>query len=148
MKKKVDFEFSAGGIVVENNKVLLIKTKNLEGKEVWTFPKGHIEKKEKAEETALREVEEETGYKCKIQTQLDTVQYWFKDKERLVKKTVKWFLMTPVEKVKEPVWEILETKWLTFDEAKNILSYNSDKKLLEKNLNFILKLPRKFLTQK
>jgi len=138
MNKKVDFEFSAGGIVIEGKKVLLIKTKNLEGKEVWTFPKGHIEKKEKSEETAIREVEEETGYKCKIQTKLDTVQYWFKDNERLVKKTVKWFLMTPIEKVKEPGWEVLETKWLTFDEAKKILSYNSDKKLLEKILSFTI----------
>ncbi|MFN3966955.1 MAG: NUDIX domain-containing protein, partial [Endomicrobiia bacterium] len=91
MAKKIEFEFSAGGVVVKDKKVLLIKTKNLEGKEVWTFPKGHIEKKEKSTETALREVEEETGYKCEIKSQLDTVEYWFRDKERLVKKRVNWF---------------------------------------------------------
>ncbi len=132
MNKKIEFEFSAGGVVIKENKVLLIKTKNLKGEEVWTFPKGHIEKKEKSKNTALREVEEETGYKCKIQKQLDTVQYWFRDKERLVKKQVKWFLMSPVKKIKEPSWEITETKWTTFDKAEKILSYDSDKKLLSK----------------
>ncbi|MDI6640810.1 MAG: NUDIX hydrolase [Elusimicrobiota bacterium] len=138
MKKRVEFEFSAGGVVVDNNKVLVIKTKNLKGEKVITFPKGHIEKKEKAVVSAIREVEEETGYKCEILNQLDAVQYWFKDRDRLVKKTVKWFLMKPIKKVKEPSFEVSEIKWLKFDEAKKTLSYRSDKALLEKLLTFNL----------
>ncbi len=55
MKNNVEFEFSAGGIVKRDSEVLLIKTKDLKGNEVWTFPKGKIEKGEKSKEAALRE---------------------------------------------------------------------------------------------
>ena len=131
-KNKVEFQFSAGGIIVDGDKVLLIKTENLQGDEVWAFPKGHIEKKETSENTAVREVLEETGYTCEIIRLIDKVKYWFRDGGKLIKKTVKWFLMKPVSKVSEHDSEILNIKWFKVDEAKGILSYKSDKELLEK----------------
>ena len=130
--KKVDFQLSAGGVVVDGNKVLVIKTKNLQEEVVQTFPKGHIEKREKSEDSAVREVEEETGYRCEIVSLLDNVQYWFRDKGQLVKKTVKWFLMKPIEKIGEPDSEIISVEWLDKNEAKNVLSYKSDRELLKK----------------
>ena len=130
--KKVDFQFSAGGVVVDGNKVLVIKTKNLQEEVVQTFPKGHIEKREKSEDSAVREVEEETGYRCEIVSLLDNVQYCFRDKGQLVKKTVKWFLMKPIEKIGEPDSEIISVEWLDKNEAKNVLSYKSDRELLKK----------------
>lgn len=60
------FEYSAGGLIVRKTKILMVQVRNLEGHIVWTFPKGHIEKGETEEQTALREVYEETGWKCKI----------------------------------------------------------------------------------
>src|SRR5262245_46288324 len=95
---KARFEFSAGGVVQDGDKLLLVKVENLEGKLAWTFPKGHIEKDEKAPDAALREVEEETGYRCEILKPFDKVQYWFKRDGQLVKKTVTWYLMKPLEK--------------------------------------------------
>ena len=47
-------EHSAGGIILEDGRVLLILMRNLEGKKVWTFPKGHLEAGETAEAAALR----------------------------------------------------------------------------------------------
>ncbi|OQX52790.1 MAG: hypothetical protein B5M53_07775 [Candidatus Cloacimonas sp. 4484_209] len=124
------FEFSAGGIVYSGKKVLVIKTKNLKGEFVWTFPKGIIEKGEKAEDTALREVREETGYEVKIIKLLDKVEYFFRKEGELVKKSVKWFLMEPIRKIADPDWEVSEVKWLDTIEALERLSYESDKELI------------------
>ena len=130
---KTRFEYSAGGIVRDAGNLLLVKVQNLEGKIVWTFPKGHAEKGEKIEQTALREVEEETGYACEIEKPLERVQYWFKQEGQLIKKTVTWFLMKPLKKTgtHDPE-EIMETKWMSLEEATSLCKYKSDKKLLAK----------------
>lgn len=131
--KGTRFEYSAGGIVQEGTHLLMVKVQNLEGHVVWTFPKGHIERGEKAAEAALREVEEETGYRCEIIKPYDRVQYWFKQEGQLIKKTVTWFLMKPLEKVgTHDAQEILETRWVSLEEALELSRYKSDKKLLAK----------------
>jgi 8-oxo-dGTP diphosphatase len=130
-RSQTRFEFSAGGIVREENNLLMVKVRNLEGEEIWTFPKGHIEKGEKAAEAALREVQEETGYHCRIEQPFERVQYWFKRENLLTKKTVTWFLMKPLEKKGGfDTEEILETKWMPFAEALKLARYKSDKKIL------------------
>lgn len=111
----------------------MVKVENLEHQVTWTFPKGHIEKGEKAPGAALREVEEETGYRCEIIKPFERVQYWFKREDGLIKKTVTWFLMKPVVKTGVPdASEILETRWVSLKEAKVLAKYKSDKKLLAK----------------
>ena len=117
----------------EDGKIMMVKVENKEGQVVWTFPKGHIEKGEKAREAALREVEEETGYRCEIEKAFDRVQYWFKWKGELVNKTVTWFLMKPIEKTgAHDTDEILDTRWVPMEEARGLARYQSDKKLLAK----------------
>jgi len=125
------FEFSAGGIVCKGEKVLLIKTEDLKGNPVWTFPKGVIEKGEKAKDAALREVREETGYDVKIVRLLDVVEYFFRKEGELIKKSVKWFLMEPIKRMEEPDWEVSEITWIKYDEAKELLTYKSDRKLIQ-----------------
>jgi mutator protein MutT len=128
---KSRFEFSAGGIVQDEGRILMVKVRNLEGKELWTFPKGHIEKGETAKEAAVREVEEETGYRCEILRPFDRVQYYFQRTGEITKKTVTWFLMKPIEKVGAlDTEEILETEWVSMEEARNRSVYKSDKQLL------------------
>ncbi len=84
------FEFSAGGAVVNGEReVLLVRTRTLQGDDVWTFPKGIVEKGEKSPDAALREVREETGYRCEIESELPTSQYWFRVDGELVKKKVR-----------------------------------------------------------
>ena len=126
-------EFSAGGVVVKDGKVLMIHVRTLSGKKVWTFPKGHIEKGESREEAALREVEEETGVRAKIKDELGNFTYFFRDKDgKLVKKTVYWFLMEPVEEaeIKTPE-EVIEVKWIELGEAKKLVQYDSDKRIIQ-----------------
>jgi len=123
-------EHSAGGVLVEDGKVLLVRTQNLKGEEVWTFPKGLVEPGERPERTALREVFEETGYQAEILAPLGSVTYWFVRNGKRVKKTVDWFLMRPLRQVKDPDWEVLGVEWVPFKEAEQRLRYKSDRELL------------------
>jgi len=126
------YEFSAGGLVVDSGKVLIIETKNLKGDVVHTFPKGNIAKGEKPENAALREVQEETGYKCAIIKRIDKVQYFYKYEGKLVKKTVYWFLMRPLEKVDEHDEEVSDVLWKDINETESILTYKSDREMVKK----------------
>jgi 8-oxo-dGTP diphosphatase len=125
-------EISAGGLVVRDGKVLMVKVENLKGEIVWTFPKGHLESGEGARQAALREVEEETGWSCRILNPLTTARYRFERHGRLVSKEVRWYRMDPIKKVgsRDPD-EILAVRWSTLVNASRLLRYDSDIKLLE-----------------
>ncbi len=125
-------ERSAGGILLDGDRVLLIKTRNLKGEEVWTFPKGLVEPGETPERTALREVLEETGFEAEIVRPLGEVTYWFVRDGKRVKKTVHWFLMRPLRRVKDPDWEVEAVEWVPLEEAEKRLRYPSDRELLRR----------------
>lgn len=126
-------EYAAGGIVEKNGKVLLVKVTNLQGEVVWTFPKGHLEKGETPLKAALREVEEETGWKCRNAGPLALIRYRFNRNGRPVAKKVRWYRMEPLEKTGRPdEVEIMTTKWVAKLKVEKILSYPSDLKLMRK----------------
>ncbi len=114
-------------------KLLMVKVENLAGTRVWTFPKGHPEKGESDEETALREVREETGWTCEIKEPLMDVHYFYTRSGVTYHKTVTWFLMAPVKQTGtfDPK-EILESDWSTLANAEKRVQYGSDKNLLKK----------------
>ncbi len=133
MKKNTEFEFSAGGIVKNDQEFLLIKVKYMGSNEIWTFPKGKLEKGENYEEAALREVLEETGYNCSIDGYLKDVKYLFMRKGKIVIKKVRWFAMIPGEKTDVPDSEIFEIRWADYNTAKKLLKYKLDLMLLDMN---------------
>ncbi len=77
-------EVSAGGVLLKDNEVLLIKNPS----DVWTFPKGNIEEGENPEETAIREVFEETGVKGKIIAPIGKIRYWYMREGKKIRKKV------------------------------------------------------------
>jgi 8-oxo-dGTP pyrophosphatase MutT (NUDIX family) len=144
-------EFSAGGIVfrlrLKKPQILLIK----DHRGQWTFPKGHIEEKEKPEEAALRETSEETGLThLRVREQLDKIEYYFKsvwDKSGdLVKKTVYYFLIeapanaepAPPKDWSQGVEPIAEVRWFELKDASRAVSYKENKKILSKALQALL----------
>jgi ADP-ribose pyrophosphatase YjhB (NUDIX family) len=63
-----DYSIGVGAIVVKDGKILLVKRAHNPGKGYWTNPGGYIEQWESIEETIIREVEEESGIKAKVQS--------------------------------------------------------------------------------
>jgi 8-oxo-dGTP diphosphatase len=131
---KIKRAVSAGGIIFKKDKeeiwVALISPR--EG--VWALPKGLVEK-EKREETAIREVFEETGLKGKVLDELGYIDYWFFDKREMAKihKYVYFYLLEYEEGTTENHdWEVLEAKWFPLKEAKKVLTYPSEREILEK----------------
>lgn len=130
MSKK---EHSAGGVILEDGNILLIQVLNLRGDKVWTFPKGHLEAGETAEQAAVREVAEETGWDCEIVSDLYKAEYTFDRGGELVDKDVRWFMMKRVggDGMPKTPDEILDMKWCSLADAENELRYNSDLEILE-----------------
>ena len=129
-------QFSSGGIVFRKSgpgvRVVLISR---EGGKVWCLPKGLIEKGESAEETALREVREETGLIGKIVEKLGDVSYWYVSDEERTKffKKVSFFLLKHQGgNTRDHDFEVDETAWMPIEEAARKLTYESERKLMRK----------------
>ncbi len=130
------FEFSAGGLVFDDDgRVLLIRARDLRNRPVWTLPKGTLITGETSLDAALREVREETGWRCEVVRELEAVTYWFQREGERVRKTVRWYLMRPLEKVGEHDHEVDEVAWVSREEALTRLRYDSDRRLLTTNLS-------------
>ncbi len=136
-------EFSAGGVVYKREKDrIYILVAQHSGHHGWVFPKGligdHIEGEGK-EQTAVREVEEETGIKGVIIKPLQPVTYWYNFEGNKIKKTVYYFLMSFVSgDTKNHDWEMEDVEWIPFEDVENKLTYKSDRQVwrqAEKILN-------------
>lgn len=124
-------EFSAGGVTVDDRGLfLLIRARDLRNRPVWTLPKGTLAPGETSEQAALREVREETGYLCEVVRELEPVTYWFQRDGRRIKKTVRWYLMRPLEKEGDHDHEVDEVAWVDREEALRRVRYDSDRRLL------------------
>lgn len=135
------FEFSAGGVVYQKQKakskkqkdgilILLSKHSQHHG---WVFPKGLIgdsRENESKEDTAVREVKEETGIDAEIEKPLTPVVYWYAWEGEKRKKTVYYFTMKYLGgNFEDRDDEMEEVEWLGFDEVEKRLTYPSDKKV-------------------
>ncbi len=129
---------SFGGVVVRSEgdalAVAMIRTRNLKGEPVWTLPKGTPDEGESPEETAVREVAEETGLKVRILQPLEANTYWFvstQDRARY-RKTVRLYLMEATGgDTGDHDYEIDEVRWVSIDEAVRMATYPSDRKVLK-----------------
>ncbi len=123
-------EKSCGAVVFRKsgnrNQILLIKHVN--GGH-WAFPKGHVENNETEEETALREIREETGLSVKLDSGYRKVVTY--SPKYNVKKDVVYFVATAdnSETVAQED-EISQIKWVYIEDAINHVSYENDKKVL------------------
>jgi 8-oxo-dGTP pyrophosphatase MutT (NUDIX family) len=93
----------------------------------WSLPKGKLEPGETAEQAALREVEEETGLHARIVRPLGCTEYVDR---RGRDKTVCYWVMNAEGGRFTPNDEVDQVRWLTVEEALNLLSYPGDKALL------------------
>jgi 8-oxo-dGTP pyrophosphatase MutT (NUDIX family) len=101
--------------------------------ENWGLPKGHIEGKETPAETALREVSEETGLApLAVCGELPTIDWFFRDRGRLVHKFCHFFLLESHsgEPVPQRDEGITDCVWCTFERALEMVAYDNAREVL------------------
>lgn len=121
---------AAGGIVVRHRDdgaadVLLVHRPSYDD---WSFPKGKCEDGESEQAAALREVEEETRLRCRLERELATSQYV---DGRGRPKTVRYWLMTAVAGEPGAANEVDDVVFLPVAEARALLTYPRDRELLD-----------------
>jgi 8-oxo-dGTP pyrophosphatase MutT (NUDIX family) len=97
----------------------------------WSLPKGKLLEGESAEEAALREVEEETGFRCQLGGELAPAHYRDRKGRR---KRVRWWWMRPLSGTFEPNAEVDELRWLAPADAMALLDYEHDRGLVKRVL--------------
>ncbi len=127
------FEFSSGGVVFKKNlsgniDILVAQHSEHHG---WVFPKGligdHV-KGERKEDTAVREVKEETGIDASILEALAPITFWYQWEGEKIKKTVYYFLMNYLGgNTKNRDHEMEQVEWLPVGQVEKRLTYKSDK---------------------
>ena len=126
---------SAGGIVirfVEGAPQLVVGRRRRDRDGVtWTLPKGTPHIPETTEETALREVREESGLDVRIVRRFDSIEYVFVQGRTRIHKTVHYFLMVPAGgDLDRHDHEFDEVRWVPFDEASTILTFETERALV------------------
>jgi 8-oxo-dGTP diphosphatase len=95
----------------------------------WTLPKGKAEPGESDEETARREVEEETSLRCELGDEVAVSEY---EDAHGRPKRVRYFLMALADGAEAaPTNEVDEVRWVTRAEALELLSYQRDRAIVE-----------------
>jgi 8-oxo-dGTP pyrophosphatase MutT (NUDIX family) len=138
-------EFSAGGVLVRRLKGRwMLGAIRPRGRRpaVWALPKGIIDEGERPEETAIREVEEETGVQARLVRKLGDVRYVYTWAGERVFKVVSFYLvrysrgrlgdLEPSMRV-----EVEDARWLPLEDAPKLLAYKGEREMAEKALAFI-----------
>jgi 8-oxo-dGTP diphosphatase len=135
-------EISAGGIVYRGDhggtEVALIRVRNR-----WGLPKGHVEEGESVQETALREVREETGLDGRVVAKLGDITYWYTNKTHegepiRIFKRVYFFLVRYLGgDVRQHDEEVEEASWMPIGEAVNKLAYPTEREMMRKAIAFL-----------
>lgn len=133
------YESSCGAVVFrkENGNIKFLLIRNRRSAH-WGFPKGHIEPGETKEETAIREVLEETGLNVRILP--DFVKHSEYTIQGKIEKSVSIFL-AETDQIDYSLQEeeIEECGWFSFDESIKILNYENDKIILNEAKDYMSK---------
>jgi len=128
---------SAGGIVIRviggRPEIVLGKRRRERDGFVWSLPKGTPEVGETREDTALREVREETGLEVRILSYFDKIEYSFVRIGERIEKTVHYYLMEAVGGSFDD-WdhEFDEVRWVPLSEAVTLLDFATESNLIER----------------
>jgi 8-oxo-dGTP diphosphatase len=133
---------SAGGVIFRRRAgretdVAMIAVKN---GTVWALPKGLIDPGESPEETAVREVREETGLTGSIIGEIGNTTYWFHARGENVKchKTVTYFLMRYEEgSTADHDHEVDRVVWVPLHEAEGRATYKGDREIIKKAMEMM-----------
>lgn len=127
-------EETAGGVVFRyrDSAVEILMIQDAKGR--WTIPKGHIEQGERHEETAEREIREETGLKhLKVLEKLGKINFRYRKQDKLILMTTHVFLIQATKETDDYQPEenegIKDVKWFSVNDALDLIEYDDIGKL-------------------
>ena len=125
IKSKFRVIEAAGGVVEKEGKLLMIYRRKM-----WDLPKGKLDKGETIKECAVREVEEETGVKVKIDQKIDAVWHTYISRKKYILKKTHWYAMECRNDKKMAPQKgegIKKVEWMNLEEVRRALhdSYRS-----------------------
>lgn len=125
---------SCGGIVIHKGKILLLYKNYNNRYSGWVLPKGSMEDGEQMEETAVREVKEESGANAEIITYIGKTNFNFHVDSNLINKTVHWYLMQSDSFYTKPQREegFVDSGYYKYHEAYYLLKFDNERDMLEK----------------
>lgn len=123
---------SSGGVVIFRGKILLLYNNYKGRSDGWVLPKGTVEAGESLDETAIREVKEETGANAAIVQYIGETHYNFRTMSDEIAKTVHWYLMMSQNYYSTPQEEefFQDSGYYKFHEAVHLLKYANEKQML------------------
>lgn len=132
-------ETSAGGVIVDVKdgaaRTAIIARRNRAGRVEWCLPKGHSEGDETLEETAAREVAEETGIVGRVLTSLGTVDYWFSTADKRVHKVVHHYLLEAtggeLSIDGDPDGEAIDVAWFPLTQVHEQLTFPNERRIVQ-----------------
>lgn len=130
-------EISAGGVVIDVAQgrawIALIARHNRAGRLEWCLPKGHVEPGETLTETAVREVEEETGIMGRALLTLGTIDYWFSTPQFRIHKRVHHYLLEAlggeISIENDPDHEAIDAQWFLLEEVATRLTFPNERRI-------------------
>jgi 8-oxo-dGTP pyrophosphatase MutT (NUDIX family) len=137
MEIKNDFSYGVIPLhqTTDGYDVLLVHQRSHRGEQFWTFPKGHPEVGESKAETALRELQEETGVSQVTlnESKLFVTEYTFVHESERINKRVEFFIGYVYDtqiQITQP-HEVVDLRWCDFITAKELLSHQNTRQILE-----------------
>jgi 8-oxo-dGTP pyrophosphatase MutT (NUDIX family) len=136
------FETSAGGLVIRvidglPHAALIGRTRR-GGALRWSMPKGHVEPGETLEQTAVREVREETGIVGRVIAPLGSFVYTFSSNGRRIRKRVHHFLLrAEAGELSDADIEVTAVRWVPTSEWPRVLTFPAERRIAQRAVNLL-----------
>jgi len=132
-------ETSAGGVIIDVQdgvaRIAVIARRNRAGRVEWCLPKGHLENDETLEQTAVREVAEETGMVGRILAPLGTIEYWFSISGTRIHKVVHHYLLEATSGELsiegDPDAEAIDVAWFPLLDVHQHLTFPNERRIAQ-----------------
>jgi 8-oxo-dGTP pyrophosphatase MutT (NUDIX family) len=129
-------EVSYGGVVVRGDEVLVIVPRGR--RRVLGLPKGGRNEGESPQETATREVREETGVTARVRDRLGQVDYSYRRGGHRIDKTVHFYLFDfEAGDTADHDHEVDDARWMPLRQARRRLSYPGERAMIERALSIL-----------